>query len=115
VSGLASRRKGAAGEREVAAILRRRGIEAKRGYQARGGSDEPDVVHSIPNVRMEVKRVEKLNVVAAFRQCDDDLDPGDDLTQPVVVHRRNGCEWLVTMRFGDWLDQMGYFDEGGEG
>ena len=23
---------------------------------------------------------------------------------PVVIHRKNGAEWLVTMRFSDWIE-----------
>jgi Holliday junction resolvase len=109
--GLTSRHKGQRGEREVAAILRAHGIEAKRGYQARGGSDEADVEHSIPNVRLEVKRTEKLAIWAALTQAERDLDPADDATCPVVCFRRNHSRWYVALPLEEWLGMLGYVDE----
>ncbi len=108
-AGARSRSKGQRGEREVAALLRARGIAAKRGYQSRGGgSEEPDVVCDLPNHRLEVKRQERLNIWAAFAQADDDCDPGDDETVPAVVFRRNRSPWMVCLRFADYLDLLGY-------
>ncbi len=103
-----SRRKGARGELEVAAILRKHGYPARRGFQARGGDEEPDVV-ALPGFRLEVKRAERLNVHAAFRQADDDIPPDDDLTIPAVVHRMSREPWLITLRFEDFL---GLLEEG---
>lgn len=103
-----SRDKGQRGEREVAAILRARGIDAKRGWQSRGGGkEEPDVVCDWPGWRLEVKRQEKLNIWSAFQQADDDLDPADDETIPAVVFRRNRSPWMIALRFDDLLDALG--------
>ena len=108
MSGLASRQKGVRGELEVAAILRKHGHLAERGFQSRGGGREaPDVCHSLPGWRFEVKRAEKLNIHAAFRQADDDIAPDDDCTIPAVVHRASREPWLVTLRFEDLLDALG--------
>ena len=100
-----SRRKGARGELEVAAILRKRGYPARRGFQARGGKEQPDLV-TIPGFHLEVKRVERLNLHAAFRQADDDIPADDDVTIPAVVHRMSREPWLVTLRFEDFLDLL---------
>lgn len=111
-AGARSRSKGQRGEREVAALLRARGIAAKRGYQSRGGgSEEPDVVCDLPNHRLEVKRQERLNIWAAFAQADDDCGPADDETVPAVVFRRNRSPWMVCLRFADYLDLLGYEEE----
>ena len=79
-----SRTKGKVGELEVAALLRDYGFEARRGQQFSGGSDSPDVVHSIPNVHLEVKRVEAFSLYPALEQADRDRDNGEI---PVVFHR----------------------------
>lgn len=101
--GLTSRRKGAAAEREVAAILRTHGFDARRGTQTRGGTEEPDVVTSLPGYHLEVKRTEKLSIWAAIAQAERDLDPADDVTVPVVVFRRNRSRWMVALPFEDFL------------
>ena len=62
-----SRAKGARGEREFAAFMREHGYEAHRGQQFAGSADSPDVVHSIPGIHIEVKRVEALASVAEHR------------------------------------------------
>jgi Holliday junction resolvase len=105
--GLTSRMKGQRGEREIAAILRAHGFEARRGTQTRGGTEEPDVVCSLPGYRLEVKRTERLNIWAAIKQCDDDIDPADDDTVPVVVFRRNRSQWYACLPLEDFLKGVG--------
>ena len=56
-----SRNKGAAGEREVAGILRGYGYKARRGQQYSGANGDADVV-GLPGIHIEVKRREKLNI-----------------------------------------------------
>ena len=93
-----SRRKGCRGELELAHKLEDLlGIEARRGQQFSGGDDSPDVVHSIDGLHIECKRVEKLNIHNAVKQAIDDA--GDNV--PVVMHRRNGQSWLVTLKLDD--------------
>ena len=92
--GILSKTKGKVGEREVAELLRKHGFEARRGQQFAGGGDSPDVVHSIPNIHIEVKRSETLALYAALEQADKDRRPGED---GVVFHRRNGEDWVVIM------------------
>lgn len=94
-----SREKGAAGERELAQILRAYGFEARRGQQFSGANGDPDVV-GMPGVHIECKRVEKLNLYEAMAQSINDARIGET---PVVMHRKNREEWLVTMRLGDFI------------
>lgn len=92
-----SRRKGAAGEREFSAFCRERlGIGARRGQQY-NGLDGEDVVVSVPNLHIEVKRVEALNVPKAMKQAERDAG----VNVPVVAHRRNREPWLLTIRAED--------------
>jgi len=93
--------KGKAGERELAALLRKYGFEARRGQQFSGSPDSPDVVHSIDGLHIEVKRVERLNAYEALDQASGDA--GKDEV-PIVFHRRNKRDWMVIMWADDFLD-----------
>ena len=101
--GKMSRDKGKAGEREVAELIRSYGFEARRGQQYRGGPGSPDVIHSIPNVHVEVKRTQRFNAYDAMQQAEDEAAPGE---VPVVFHRRNACSWLVVMHASAFLKIM---------
>ena len=96
--GRKSKRKGAAGELELAKLLQSYGYEARRGYQF-DGKYVADVV-GLPGIHIECKRVEKLNMMDALRQSARDAK-GDEL--PAVFHRRNREMWLVTMTLDDWM------------
>jgi len=92
--------KGRDGEREVAKILRERGYtSAKRGVQYHGGEDSPDVT-GIPNVHIEVKRVEALHLYPSLEQAKRDAGDGEI---PVVVHRPNRKEWVAILPFDDFI------------
>lgn len=95
-----SREKGKRGERELASKLREYGYETRRGQQFSGANGDADVV-GLPGVHLEVKRVERLNIEDAMAQSKHDARPGE---RPVVMHRKNNCEWLVTMRLIEWME-----------
>nr|WP_317413924.1 hypothetical protein [uncultured Solibaculum sp.] len=95
--GKSSQKKGAAGERELAALLHKAGYSTKRGAIPYGGSSD---VEGLPGIHIECKRVEKLNVLAAYQQAMRDAKEGEI---PVLFHRRNRSPWLVTMGFDDWI------------
>ena len=96
-----SQRKGAHGERELAAVLRQYGYEIRR-----GGSlsfvEVPDLV-GLPGVHIEVKRVERLNVPEAMHQATRDSERFRD-GAPAVFHRRSREPWLVTMSLANFMD-----------
>ena len=95
-----SRSKGATGEREVASILRGYGYKkARRGQQYCGSNGDADVV-GLPGIHIEVKRRERLNIYDAIDQAKRDRKPEE---LPAVFHRKNHCEWLVTMTLEDWM------------
>ena len=94
-----SNRKGKRGELELAHRLENLlGVEARRGQQYSGSPGSPDIVHSIPRVHIECKRVEKLNINRAMDQAC--ADAGEDDT-PVVMHRTNQQPWLCTVQLDD--------------
>lgn len=95
-----SRRKGAAGERELAAILREYGYtDARRGQQHKGGQDSPDVVDALPGIHIECKRHERLNIDEAMSQAARDCGA----SIPAVFHRKNRTEWKVTCYLKDFI------------
>ena len=94
-----SRQKGAAGERELAKVLRAEGYECRRGQQFCGANGDADVV-GLPRVHIECKRVERLELYTALSQAKSDAREGE---MPVVMHRKNNCEWVVIQPLGDWI------------
>ena len=58
-----------------------------------------------------VRRVEKLNLIDAIRQAVRDAKKGK---LPAVFHRRDRCEWLVTMRIEDWFTLYREWEAGQE-
>ena len=102
--GKSSQRKGAAGERELAAMLSAAGYECQRGGSLSFG-EIPDVL-GLPGIHIECKRVERLNVGEAMEQAIRDSDRMLD-GMPALFHRRNRKPWLVTMRLEDWLKLYG--------
>ena len=95
-----SRQKGAAGERELARKLRDLGYDCRRGQQYSGANGDADVV-GLPGIHIECKRVERLCIEDAIEQAKRDAREGE---MPVVMHRKNHCEWLVTMPLDQWIE-----------
>ncbi len=95
-----SRQKGAAGERELARKLRDLGYDCRRGQQYSGANGDADVV-GLPGIHIECKRVERLCIEDAIAQAKRDAREGE---VPVVMHRKNHCEWLVTMPLDQWIE-----------
>lgn len=104
-----SRQKGAAGERELAHELERYGFDARRGQQFSGLIGDADVV-GLPGWHIECKRVERLNIDQAMAQSVRDADAESirrgEIVTPVVMHRRNRKEWLVTLRLSDFMKEI---------
>ena len=94
------RQKGKKGELELARVLRDYGYDTRRGQQYCGANGDADVV-GLPGVHIECKRVERLNLEDAVVQAQRDARPGE---MPVVMHRRNRGQWLVTMTLADWME-----------
>lgn len=95
-----SKRKGAVGEREFANLCKDHGFDVRRTAQYNGKElDSKADVIGLEGIHAEVKRVERLNVENAIEQAVRDCKEG----LPTVFHRKNGKEWLVSMRFEDWI------------
>ena len=55
----------------------------------------------LPGIHIECKRVERLCIEDAIAQAKRDAREGE---MPVVMHRKNHCEWLVTMPLDQWIE-----------
>jgi len=94
-----SNQKGKVGEREFAKVCREHGYDARRSQQYCGANGDADVV-GLPGIHIEVKRVERLNIEGAMSQSKADAKA----VIPIVAHRKNHCEWLITMTAEDWFN-----------
>lgn len=103
------REKGARGERELARKLREHGYHSRRGQQYSGANGDADVV-GLSGIHIECKRVERLNLQDAMDQAKRDRREGE---LPAVFHRKNNCEWLVTMTLDDWIHLYREWEAGG--
>jgi Holliday junction resolvase len=95
-----ARNKGKRGEREIVKVLEGYGYAARRGFQSRGGKEEPDVISNFP-FRIEVKYCQTLNIYKAFEQVNLDNPDGNN---NIVVFRRNGQPWRVALDFIQFLE-----------
>lgn len=96
--GKMSREKGKRGERELAGKLREYGYDCRRGQQFCGANGDADVI-GLPGIHLEVKRTERLSIYDAMDQAKHNKKSGEI---PVVMHRKNNCEWLAIMRLEDF-------------
>lgn len=99
-SGKASQRKGADGERELAAVLREYGYEIKRDGSMSFGQ-VPDLV-GLPGIHIEVKRCEQVRLSEWMKQAERDSQHFKD-GLPAVFHRRSREGWRVTMNLADFM------------
>ena len=90
------RDKGAAGEREVAAIFRAHGFDCDRVPNSGGLRLKGDLYGELP-VHVEVKRQERAQVWAWWEQAAEEAGAG----WPVLAFRRNRSEWLAVVRLVD--------------
>ena len=94
-----SKAKGAKGERELSNKLKEYGFDTRRGQQYCGANGDADVV-GLANIHIECKRVQALNLYNAISQAKSDAKENEF---PTIFHRKDRCEWLVTMTLDDWI------------
>src|SRR5205807_3693116 len=96
------RDKGAAGEREVAAIFRAHGFDCDRVPNSGGLRLKGDLYGELP-VHVEVKRQERLQLWQWWGQAASDAGVKQ---RPVVAFRRNRSEWLAVVRLVDLVEVL---------
>ena len=103
-----SRRKGAEFERKLANILKEYGYTARRGQQFCGANGDADVI-GLPNIHIEAKAVEKLNLYDAMEQSKNDARSEEI---PVVIHKKNRKGILVTMELDAFMNMYKEYEKG---
>lgn len=98
-----SKVKGKCYEREVASMFRSEGYEARRTNQYCGNTGEASDVIGPPGIHIEAKHQEQMRLYDWIAQAIRDADAAGDGDLPVVIHRKNHADTLVTMRFEDWI------------
>ena len=96
-----SRAKGSRTERELARELNKEmGWSARRTAQTCGKFGDADIhIPELPQVLVESKAVQTLNVVAAMNRAVEDAAAAGKL--PVLCHKKNRTPWLLTIRLSD--------------
>ena len=107
-----SKSKGKRGELEICNELKKYGYDCRRTVQYNGKATEggADVV-GLTGIHAEIKRVEKLNIYDAIDQAKRDAKNGD---KPTVFHRKNRCNWLVTMELDEFMELYACFEKVGK-
>ena len=100
MSGKSSQRKGADGERELAALLREYGYSIERGGSLSFG-EVPDLT-GLHGIHIEAKRCEQVRLSEWMAQAERDANRFQD-GAPAVFFRRSRSPWLVVMKLEDWI------------
>ena len=99
-----SRTKGKVAELEVVNLFKNAGYnDSHRSQQFKGTKESADII--IPRLdkiyQFEVKRREQIGKLDEWLQKTD-KEAGEEKV-PIVIHRRNGEPWKVTLLLTDWI------------
>ena len=102
--GKAERERGKRGERLFCWLCREYGYDAHRTAQFRGNTGAAGDVEGLPGVHVEVKYQERLNLRDAMAQSIRDNEAEGKGNIPIVAHKKNNADWLITLRAGDFFE-----------
>ena len=111
-----SKQKGKKGELEFAHECEKYGfIDVYRTAQTNGKLEQSLAdCEGLPEIHIEVKRVEALNIDKAMEQAIRDTEAKKEKRIPVVFHRKNRKPWKATMLLEDWMKlYKGYLEDKG--
>lgn len=96
-----SKQKGARFERQLASLFRDYGYEARRTAQYCGNTGEASDVVGLPGIHIEAKHQESMRLYEWMAQAKSDARGTNEF--PVVFHKRNYSDILVTMEFDTFM------------
>ena len=102
-----SKRKGKNGELLFCKLCKEHGYEVHRTAQFRGNTGQAGDIEGLHGIHVEVKNQERLNLREAMAQSVRDCEAEDKGNIPIVAHKKNNADWLITMRVGDWFRLYG--------
>ena len=97
-----SKQKGARFERLLASRFREYGYQARRTAQYCGNTGDASDVVGLPGIHIEAKHQERMQLYDWMAQAKRDSAGSGKL--PVVFHKKNNADILVTMTFDDWMN-----------
>lgn len=103
-----SKQKGARFERSLASKFKEYGYEARRTAQYCGNTGDASDVVGLPGIHIEAKHQERMQLYDWMDQAKRDSQGTENI--PVVFHKKNNAEILVTMRFEDWMEIYKEYD-----
>ena len=100
-----SKQKGKRGELEFAHECEKYGFtDVYRTAQCNGKLEQSLAdCEGLPEINIEVKRVESLNIDTAMEQSIRDTKTKKEKRLPTVFHRKNHKPWKATMLFEHWI------------
>lgn len=107
-----SKQKGARFERLLASRFRDYGYEARRTAQYCGNTGDASDVVGLPGLHIEAKAQETMRLYEWMSQAKRDAAAGGQNALPVVFHKKNHAEILVTMEFDDFMQIYKEFEAG---
>lgn len=109
-----SKQKGARFERELAGRFRDYGYdESRRTAQYCGNTGDASDVVGLPGIHIEAKHQEQMRLYDWMEQAKRDSKGSGNI--PVVFHKKNRAEILVTMRFDDFMNIYREYEAGRKG
>lgn len=110
--GKMQRNKGASFERQVAGMFKDHGYNAYRTAQHCGNTGDAPDVSGVPYIHCECKAVEKMHLYDWMAQAVRDAKKKGNV--PVVIHKQNYKDVLVTMRWCDFIEFYSEWEAGHE-
>ena len=98
-----SREKGKRGELTVSKFFQEHGYDAHRSVQFCGKTGQAADVIGVDGLHLEVKFQETMHLYDWMAQAVRDSEAEGKGNIPVVVHKQNRKDMLVTMRADDWI------------
>ena len=100
-----SKQKGARFERQLASRFRDYGYEdARRTAQYCGNTGDASDVIGLPGLHIEAKHQERMELYKWMAQAKHDAKENGRGKMPVVFHKKNNAEILVTMEIDDFMN-----------
>lgn len=108
-----SKQKGARFERLLASKFRDYGYaESRRTAQYCGNTGDASDVVGLPLIHVEAKHQETMRLYDWISQAKRDAEAGGEGRLPVVFHKKNNAEILVTMEFETFMHIYREFEAG---
>lgn len=106
-----SKQKGARFERQLASKFRDYGYsDARRTAQYCGNTGDASDVVGLPLLHIEAKHQERMCLYDWMEQAKRDAAAGNEGRLPVVFHKKNNADILVTMTFDDFMQVYKEFE-----